>query len=112
MSGSVGAKMRITQHPILNYKKEKRVKFCFDGKELQGYAEEPIAAALHAAGLRVLRRSIKYNRPRGFFCAVGKCSSCLMRVNGVPNVRVCVTKLEEGMEVETQEGKGILCEED
>jgi len=49
---------------------------------------------------------IKYHRPRGFFCAIGKCSSCLMKVNGIPNVRTCVTELEEGMKIETQKGKG------
>jgi hypothetical protein len=29
-----------------------------------------------------------------------------MKVNGIPNVRTCVTKLEEGMKVEAQKGKG------
>ena len=29
-----------------------------------------------------------------------------MKVNGIPNIRTCVTKLEEGMRVETQKGKG------
>jgi hypothetical protein len=29
-----------------------------------------------------------------------------MVVNGVPNVRTCVTPLEEGMDVRTQVGKG------
>jgi len=29
-----------------------------------------------------------------------------MKVNGVPNIRTCVTKLEPGMRVETQKGKG------
>lgn len=65
-------------------------------------------AALHANGVRVLRRSIKLNRPRGFYCAIGNCSSCLMKVNGEPNVRTCVEKLEQGMVVETQKGKGDL----
>jgi len=29
-------------------------------------------------------------------------------VDGVPNVRTCVTPLEEGMQVETQTGKGVV----
>jgi hypothetical protein len=29
-----------------------------------------------------------------------------MIVNGIPNVRTCVTFIEEGMRVETQEGLG------
>jgi len=98
--------MRILKHPILEFKNGEKVKFCFNGKDLEGYENEPIAAALVAAGIKVLSKSIKYHRPRGFFCAIGKCSSCLMKVNGIPNTRTCVTKLEEGMKVETQKGKG------
>lgn len=98
--------MRIKEHPILKYQHGKKVKFWFNGKELEGFDNEPIAAALVASGVKVFSKSIKYHRPRGFFCAIGKCSSCLLKVNGIPNVRTCVTKLEEGMKVEIQKGKG------
>ncbi|MCK5767762.1 MAG: (2Fe-2S)-binding protein [Candidatus Atribacteria bacterium] len=98
--------MRIKEHPILEFSKKEKVKFTLDGNEMEGNTGEPIAAALVAAGVEVLSRSIKYHRPRGFFCAIGKCSSCLMKVNGIPNVRTCVTELEEGMKIETQKGKG------
>lgn len=84
------------------------MRFTFEGRELEGFEGEPIAAALHAAGVRVLRRSAKLHRPRGFFCAIGNCSSCLMVVDGVPNVRVCVEKLRPGIRVERQEGHGEL----
>lgn len=103
---------RITTHPILEFKEGKKVKFTFDGREMEGYEGEPIAAALHAAGVRVLRESPKLKRPRGFFCAIGNCSSCLMTVDGRPNVRVCTEKLREGMRVETQRGKGVLLAND
>lgn len=98
--------MRIKEHPILKFNQKEKIKFTLDGKALEGYKGEPIAAALVAAGIKVLSRSIKYHRPRGFFCAIGKCSACLMKVNSIPNIRTCVTKLEEGMKVETQKGKG------
>lgn len=100
--------MRITEHPVLEFKKGRLVKFTFEGRTLEGYEGEPIAAALHAAGVRVLRESPELHRPRGFFCAIGNCSSCLMVVDGVPNVRTCVEKLREGMVVERQTGKGDL----
>ncbi len=98
----------IKEHPILRYQHGRKVKFFVDGKEYEGYEGEPIAAALHANGIKVYRRSILLQRPRGFFCAVGKCSSCFMVVDGKPNVRVCITPLKEGMKVETQKGKGDL----
>jgi len=94
--------MRIQKHPILEFKHEKKITFSFQGNELEGYNDEPIAAALVAAGIKVLSYSRKLKRPRGFFCAIGKCSSCLMTVNGIPNVRTCVTRLEEGMVVKRQ----------
>lgn len=102
--------MRITEHPILKFERGGQVKFTYDGQELLGYEGETIAAALHAAGVKALSESSVLHRPRGFFCAIGTCSSCLMKVNGEPNVRVCVTKLKAGMVVETQQGKGDLRE--
>ncbi len=98
----------IKEHPILEFKHGRKVKFYFDGKEMEGYEGEPIAMALHANGVKVYRITPKLNQPRGFFCAIGKCSSCFMVVDGVPNVRTCITPLKEGMKVETQKGKGKI----
>lgn len=94
--------MRINEHPILEFKHGNKVNFTFEGRKLEGYSDEPIAAALVASGIKVLSHSRKLKRPRGFFCAIGKCSSCLMTVNGIPNVRTCVTRLEDGMVVNRQ----------
>ena len=100
--------MRIEKHPILEFDRKEKVKFTFNGEEIEGYKGESIQAALHAAGVKVLGKSFELHRPRGFYCAIGNCSSCQMVVNGVPNVKTCVTELEEGMIVETQEGKGVI----
>lgn len=102
--------MRIDEHPILAFKRGKEIKFTFDGVEIVGYEGDTIASALHAAGVKVLGHHHKTNRARGFYCAIGNCSSCLMTVNGEPNIRVCVEELKEGMVVETQRGKGDLNE--
>jgi len=100
--------MRITEHPILNFEKGRKITFAFNGKILEGFEGETIAAALHAAGVKSLSHSAENHRPRGLFCAIGNCSSCLMEVNGEPNVRICVESLQEGMEVKTQKGKGDI----
>jgi len=92
----------IKRHPIIEFKRGRLVWFKFEGKRYQGYEGEPIAAALHANGIMVLSYSIRYNRPRGFFCAVGKCASCLMEVDGRENVMVCMEPLKEGMEIRRQ----------
>ncbi len=98
--------MRIEKHPILDFERGKEVKFYFGEIEMAGYEGETIAAALHANGVMELSHSEENHRPRGFYCAIGNCSSCLMEVNGVPNVRVCVEDLEEGMKVNLQKGMG------
>lgn len=98
--------MRIAEHPVLEFEEGKQVEFTFEGQKMKGWEGEPIAAALHANGVRELREH--NGRPRGFFCAIGNCSSCLMEVNGVPNVRVCVEPLTSGVVVKLQHGSGSL----
>jgi sarcosine oxidase, subunit alpha len=95
--------VRIRSHPIIDFKKRKELPFYFQKKKINGEQGDTIASALHAAGVRTLTKSLKYGSPRGFFCGIGKCSSCLMRVNGVPNVRTCIAPLKEGILVEMQE---------
>ena len=52
----------ITEHPVLNYEHGPIVEFTFEGTTLQGYEGEPIAAALHANGVRKLR--VHRGRPK------------------------------------------------
>ncbi|MDR1471289.1 MAG: (2Fe-2S)-binding protein [Synergistaceae bacterium] len=98
----------IERHPILDFKHDGKVEFTFDGKAMEGFEGEPIAAALHSNGVKIYRETPEMKRPRGFFCAIGKCSSCFMVVDGVPNVRTCVTPLRRGMAVLTQRGRGSV----
>lgn len=98
---------RLWKHPVLEFRRGRRIIFTFDGNPIEAYEGETIAAALHAAGIRVLSRTRDGN-PRGLFCAIGKCSSCLVTVDGIPNVRACMTLVREGMEVRSQRGPGAL----
>ena len=93
---------RITEHPIFQFDRGEKVSFYFEGKPVTGYANETIAAALYANGMRIFSRSMKYHRPRGFFCGIGRCSACMMTVDGVPNVRTCMMNVQEGMHVSRQ----------
>ncbi len=96
---------RIVHHPILGtYEKGNLVTFTYDGKEMKGYEGEPIAAALLAAGVRIHRYTLRQDKPRGFFCAIGRCTDCVMVVDGKINTRTCITPLREGMVVQTQHG--------
>lgn len=97
--------VRIKEHPILGEpEKGSLVSFTYNGQAMQGYEGEPVAAALKAAGVMIHRYTQKQHKPRGIFCAIGRCTDCVMVVNGKPNVRTCVTPLEAGMTVQTQYG--------
>ncbi len=91
---------RIFQHPIIEFAKDDSFYFDFEDEKIKAYEGETIASALYAEGVKEFTKSKKHERPRGFFCAIGKCSSCLMKVDGIPNVRTCTTLAEEGMKVE------------
>ena len=96
---------RITEHPVLGTpEKGQLVSFMFDGKEMRGYKGEPVAAALRAEGVLKHRETARLHKPRGIFCAIGRCTDCVMVVDGVPNTRTCITPLKAGMKVETQYG--------
>lgn len=96
---------RITEHPVLGKPvKGKLITFTFDGKEIQGYEGEPIAVALKASGVMIHRYTARFHKPRGIFCAIGRCTDCVMIVDGIPNIRTCVTPLKEGMCIKTQYG--------
>ena len=82
--------------------------FRFGESQMQGYEGDTIGSALYAAGLRTFSRSFKYHRTRGLLCCTGHCPNCMMSVDGVPNVRVCVEPLREGVHVQEQNVWGKL----
>ena len=96
---------RIEKHPILEYRRGKKVHITVNGQSIEAYEGEPIAAAMIAAGIDVFRHTTKRGEPRGVFCAIGRCTDCVMRVDGKPSVRTCVTPVRDGMNVENQDIK-------
>jgi len=104
--------LRIKNHPILGEDLRKdMVSIEVDGKAIPAYRGEPIVAALIASDIRVLRKTRRTGETRGLFCAKGVCTDCVMTVNGTPNVRTCITPVENGMKIEKQEGLGKWKEE-
>ena len=79
------------------------ISFLVNGCLVQAYAGESIAAALLANGWRVFRNAGSSNSPRGLFCGMGICFDCLVTVDGVPNVRACMTMVREGCVVQLGE---------
>ncbi len=98
---------RITAHPILgDLSPVPLVEFTFDGTAVTGRDGEPIAAALFAAGYRVLRTMPRFGGARGGYCMIGRCTDCLVVVDGLPNVPACRTAVSAGQTVRTQRGLG------
>ncbi len=100
--------MRIRNHPIIDFKKKREIPFYFNKRRMYGEEGDTIASALHANDVKVLSHSLRYNRPRGFFCGIGKCSSCFMTVDDIPNVRTCIMPVKENIKVMEQDKSGEL----
>ena len=100
--------MRLAQREGEAIDRGRELGFTFAGSRITGFAGDTIGSALYASGRRVFSRSFKYHRPRGLLCCSGHCANCMLTVDGVPNVRVCVEPLREGAVVEAQNVVGSL----
>jgi predicted molibdopterin-dependent oxidoreductase YjgC len=80
-----------------------RVEIVLDGRSVEAYEGETVAAVLLADGVVATRRTVS-GQPRGIFCGMGVCFDCLVVVDGVPNTRACMTWVRDGMDVRTQDG--------
>ncbi len=99
---------RITDHPVLGpLPSARKVTINCDGRNITAREGETIASALVAEGVLQFRRTEKEKEWRGIFCAIGRCTDCTMTVDGVPNIRTCITTVRENMIIETQEGLGV-----
>jgi predicted molibdopterin-dependent oxidoreductase YjgC len=70
-----------------------------NGKPMPARRGQTVAAAMLAAGQRVLRHTRNAGKPRGLFCAMGVCFDCVMTIDGKAGVRACMTRVEDGMQV-------------
>ncbi len=89
-------------HSAAAERHEEHFEITFDGAPLTADAGQTVGGALHRAGQHVLSRSFKYHRPRGLFCASGRCPNCMCTVDGEPNVRICTLAARPGMRVTSQ----------
>ena len=91
---------------IARVERGRALDFWVNRAEVLAYEGESIAAALFASGRRFTRWTARTGEPRGYFCGMGVCQDCLVTVDGLPNVRACVTPVRDGMRVESQRGLG------
>src|SRR4051794_13823561 len=107
-SAAERARMRLPARDGERLDRSRTIGFTFGGKHVEAFEGDTIGSALFAGGRRVFSRSFKYHRPRGLVCCSGHCPNCMMTVDGVPNVRVCVEPARDGAKVEAQNVIGSL----
>jgi sarcosine oxidase subunit alpha len=100
--------VRLRSQPGERIDRGRPIRFTYAGEELAGFAGDTVGSALYAAGRRIFSRSFKYHRPRGLLCCSGRCPNCMMTVDGVPNVRVCVEPLRPDADVRDQNVRGSV----
>ena len=98
---------RIISHPIIDIEERKKIKFYFEGNPLEAYEDEVISSALIANGIKIFNYHKKDMAPQGIFCANGQCAQCSVICDGKV-VKACVTKIKEGMKIETIKGVAKL----
>ncbi|CAN7385753.1 (2Fe-2S)-binding protein [Bosea sp. LjRoot9] len=93
---------RFTDRPVPD------VTITVDGAQLTTKATDSVAAAMFAAGISSCRSTVVEGRARGPYCMMGVCFDCLVVVDGVGSRQGCMTRVRDGMVVETQSGRREL----
>ena len=68
-------------------------------------AGETLAAALWANGIFTLGHNSETGMPRGMYCGIGHCYECRVTVDGMPDIRSCLTPVRDGMCVTLQKNE-------
>lgn len=94
---------KVTAHRMEGAARGAPVSIRVDGRQVEAYSGEMLAAALMAAGIVRLRSSPSAGTPRGAFCLMGVCQECLVRVDGRLS-QACMVAIREGLAVELAGG--------
>jgi len=77
----------------------------FEGARITVPAGITVAAAVMGyTGATHIRRSPVMHDTRAPYCFMGVCHECLMEINGRPNQQACIIEVQDGMNINRQEG--------
>ena len=93
---------RLAPQPGEVIDRSRPVDFTWNGQKVSGFGGDTIASALTATGVRVVSRSMKYRRPRGYMSNDYWDPNGLVQVGDEPNVRSAHRLIEPGMAVTAQ----------
>ena len=93
--------LRINKHPVTGGAGANRpvVKIFVNHQILEVLEGESLAAALWANGLIAVGQNPGAELARGLYCGIGHCYECRVTVDGIEDVRSCLTPVREGMRV-------------
>lgn len=78
-----------------------RIRLSVNGQAVDVPSGASVAAAIATVATR-FRRSVK-GEARAPLCGMGVCFECRVRIDGVAQLRACMTPAREGMQVMTDE---------
>jgi hypothetical protein len=73
-----------------------------NGKPFEAAQGTTVAAAILAAGLPAMRRSVT-GQPRGPLCGMGICFECRATIDGHPHARTCQILCHPEMDIRTDD---------
>ncbi len=97
------SELNLTDNKFIQF--HQKIGFKFDGVKYYGYKGDTIASALIRNNLKLIGRSFKYHRPRGFYtCGIEEPNALVQIISeySEPNTRATIKKIYEGMEIESQ----------
>lgn len=78
------------------------IELTVDGTSVEAYAGETVAAVLMTLGERTFTYPSDYNLPRTLYCVMGVCHQCLVTIDGMRDMRACMTLVKDGMQISTR----------
>ena len=82
------------------------IEVILNGQKVQVPEGTTVAAMTLTQGLGFNRTTPISESKRAPFCMMGVCYDCLMCIDGKANQRACATYVQNGMQIETQQGVG------
>jgi predicted molibdopterin-dependent oxidoreductase YjgC len=79
------------------------VSVVINGAKINAPEGSSIWAAMALAGQTNTRLASVSKDQRSAYCAMGVCFECLVEIDGVPNQQACMTRVRDGMQIESQQ---------
>ena len=84
-----------------NIERKKAFTIQVDDEFIIAFPGETLATALLAAGKKIMRRTLKDKKARSYYCGMGICNECLVKLEDGTRIRACQTLAYPSMKIRT-----------